>query len=173
MSQPPLGLGLATYTIRFPAFVTDVTYRRGRDVDLKTIVDSALSQPRDVERVVVLRRTGSDIAWTAGRDISWEDFVMGAAGHPTGFATMESNEQAYGIDLGSVERVFSAGEVLNAPAWEWFQKKVFQNRIPVIDHMWQADSTWIWSRIPASRTEAACAAFPCRPASARFGVCLR
>jgi acetyl-CoA synthetase len=45
-----------------------------------------------------------------------------------------------GRDLSTLTRVFSAGEVLNAPAWEWLQKKVFADRIPVIDHMWQTET---------------------------------
>ena len=43
-------------------------------------------------------------------------------------------------DLSSLERVFCAGEVLNAPAWEWLQKAVFEDRVPVIDHMWQTET---------------------------------
>ena len=43
-------------------------------------------------------------------------------------------------DLSSLERVFSAGEVLNAPVWEWLQKVVLEDRIPVIDHMWQTET---------------------------------
>jgi acetyl-CoA synthetase len=43
-------------------------------------------------------------------------------------------------DLGSLERMFSAGEVLNAPAWEWLQRTVFEDRVPVIDHMWQTET---------------------------------
>jgi acetyl-CoA synthetase len=43
-------------------------------------------------------------------------------------------------DLGSLSRVFCAGEVLNAPAWEWLQKEVLRDRIPVIDHMWQTET---------------------------------
>src|SRR5262245_27575224 len=46
-------------------------------------------------------------------------------------------EPARGHDLGSLTRVFCAGEVLNAPAWEWLQRQVLQDRVPVIDHMWQ------------------------------------
>jgi acetyl-CoA synthetase len=45
------------------------------------------------------------------------------------------------IDYRNLERVFCAGEVLNAPAWEWMQKKIFKNRIPVIDHMWQTETS--------------------------------
>ena len=42
--------------------------------------------------------------------------------------------------MSSLERVFCAGEVLNPPAWEWLQKQVFHDRIPVIDHMWQTET---------------------------------
>lgn len=49
-------------------------------------------------------------------------------------------EAAEGIDLGSLTRVFSAGEVLNPPAWEWFQQEIFEDRIPVLDHMWQTET---------------------------------
>jgi acetyl-CoA synthetase len=43
-------------------------------------------------------------------------------------------------DLASLTRVFSAGEVLNAPAWEWLQLEVLENRVPVLDHMWQTET---------------------------------
>lgn len=43
-------------------------------------------------------------------------------------------------DKSSLTKVFCAGEVLNAPAWEWLQKKVFDDHIPVIDHMWQTET---------------------------------
>jgi len=43
-------------------------------------------------------------------------------------------------DLGSLERVFCAGEVLNAPAWEWFQKEALGDLVPVIDHYWQTET---------------------------------
>ena len=42
--------------------------------------------------------------------------------------------------LPSLERVFCAGEVLNAPAWDWLQKDVLADRIPVIDHWWQTET---------------------------------
>ena len=43
-------------------------------------------------------------------------------------------------ELASLERFFCAGEVLNAPAWEWLQKEVLADRIPVIDHYWQTET---------------------------------
>jgi acetyl-CoA synthetase len=50
------------------------------------------------------------------------------------------DEPARGYRLGSLERLFCAGEPLNAPAWEWLQKTVLDDRIPVIDHMWQTET---------------------------------
>ena len=47
---------------------------------------------------------------------------------------------AHRHELASLERVFCAGEVLNAPAWEWLQEKVLRGRVPVIDHMWQTET---------------------------------
>jgi len=39
-------------------------------------------------------------------------------------------------DLRSVKLVACAGEVLNPAAWERLQNKVFDDRLPVIDHIW-------------------------------------
>jgi acetyl-CoA synthetase len=50
-------------------------------------------------------------------------------------------EPARRFDLSPVERVVCAGEVLNPPAWEWFQKEVFDDRVPVLDHMWQTETS--------------------------------
>jgi acetyl-CoA synthetase len=44
------------------------------------------------------------------------------------------------FDHRSLERVFCAGEVLNAPAWRWLQHDVLRDRVPVIDHMWQTET---------------------------------
>jgi len=49
-------------------------------------------------------------------------------------------EPARKHDLASLERLFCAGEVLNAPAWEWLQKEALQDRVPVIDHYWQTET---------------------------------
>src|ERR671933_156884 len=48
-------------------FCADLTYRKGKDVPLKGIVDEALRDAPTVERVVVLRRGGDGIPMTAGR----------------------------------------------------------------------------------------------------------
>jgi acetyl-CoA synthetase len=236
-------------------FTTDVTYRKGRDVPLKGIVDDAVATAGDVvERVVVLRRTDAEVPMQAGRDLWWDDFLALGAAQDAAHAVLEANEPAFilatsgttakpklavhthgpyqvfircmgewmfglgpddvwwstsdigwivghsyivyaplllgcttiayegaldypdpqtfyrvvdehtvsGIftsptavrllmrygtdvarrfDLRSVTRVVCAGEVLNPPAWAWLQKEVFEDRIPVIDHMWQTETS--------------------------------
>ena len=57
----------------------DGGYRRGSVLALKPIVDEAAAQCPSVEHVVVLKRAGNDIAWTAGRDVWWHEAVAGAA----------------------------------------------------------------------------------------------
>ncbi|HUR97504.1 MAG TPA: acetate--CoA ligase [Pyrinomonadaceae bacterium] len=58
------------------AIVTaDGGYRRGKEIRLKEIVDSAAEQCPSVENVVVFRRTGSPIDMTAGRDHWWHDLM--------------------------------------------------------------------------------------------------
>jgi acetyl-CoA synthetase len=49
-------------------------------------------------------------------------------------------EPARRSDLSSLEKVFCAGEVLNAPAWDWLQNRLLKGRVPVIDHMWQTET---------------------------------
>ena len=44
------------------------------------------------------------------------------------------------VDHSRLERVVSAGEVLNAPAWDWLQNTILDGRVPVIDHMWQTET---------------------------------
>jgi acetyl-CoA synthetase len=234
-------------------FATDATYRKGKDVPLKGIVDDALADAPTVETVVVLRRGQREVAMTPGRDITWDEFLGKADGQDDAHVELEANEPAfilatsgttakpklavhthggyqvyvysmakwmfglrpqdvwwstsdigwvvghsyivfapllvgcttiayegaldhpsaeqfytivernkvsgvftsptavrllmrYGAaparahDASSLERVFCAGEVLNAPAWEWFQKDALQDRIPVIDHYWQTET---------------------------------
>src|SRR5213078_1473839 len=61
-------------------FATDVTYRKGKDVPLKGIVDDAVAAAPTVERVIVLRRGAAAVPMTAGRDITWDEFLRGAGG---------------------------------------------------------------------------------------------
>jgi acetyl-CoA synthetase len=77
-------------------FTADVTYRKGKDVDLKPIVDEALATTTHaVEHVVVLRRAGRDAALSAPRDMTWDAFLERGAGQPSVHEVMEANEPAY------------------------------------------------------------------------------
>jgi acetyl-CoA synthetase len=233
---------------------SDATFRKGRNVALKPIVDQALEQAPAVRTVVVHQR-GREVECdlVEGRDLRWEDFLAGGEGEDDSHEEMEANDPAYilatsgttakpklavhthgghqvhinamadwvfgldeadvwwstsdigwvvghsyivyapllagcttiayegaldhpgpetfyrviaenqvtgvftsptavrllmkygaeaaqACDIGSLDRVFCAGEVLNAPAWEWLQKEVLRDRIPVIDHMWQTET---------------------------------
>ena len=231
----------------------DIGYRKGTEVQLKEIVDSAMEMGGEkVEHVVVLRR-GGESPVTSDRELGWDEFIERGEGYDGGHVSMEANEPAYilatsgttakpkltvsthggyqvhihsmgrwvfglkpsdiwwstsdigwvvghsymvyapllagcttivyegaldhpepdvvwrlieelGVtglftsptavrllmrygeaqarehDLSSLERVVSAGEVLNAPVWKWLQEVVLEDRVPVIDHMWQTET---------------------------------
>ena len=51
------------------------------------------------------------------------------------------DEPLRSIDHSRLERVVCAGEVLNAPAWDWLQNTILRGRVPVIDHMWQTETS--------------------------------
>ena len=235
-------------------FTADVTYRKGKDVALLPIVAEAVQKTGStVERVIVLERTGA--AHRGDRQITWDEFLAGAAGQSGHHVAMESNEPAFILatsgttakpklaihthggyqvyvfcmgrwcfglrptdvwwatsDIGWIvghsymvygplltgcttvvfegaidhphaasnwrvvveefgatgiftsptavrtlmrygdaplksvnharlERVVCAGEVLNAPAWDWLQNTILEGRTPVIDHMWQTETS--------------------------------
>ncbi len=236
-------------------FTADITYRKGKDVKLKSIVDGALDEVENiVEHVVVLTRGAENAPMKDSFDMTWEEFMQRAAGQTGECVAMEANEPAFilatsgttakpklaihthggyqvhivsmarwvfglkptdvwwstsdigwivghsyivyapliigcttlafegaldhptseanwkvaieefsvsgvftsptavrllmrygdiplgGVNHENLERIFCAGEVLNAPAWDWLQNKVLKNRIPVIDHMWQTET---------------------------------
>lgn len=62
----------------------DGGFRRGAPSALKPAVDEALAKGgTTVEHVLVVRRTGQDVAWTEGRDVWWSDVVDGASDQHT------------------------------------------------------------------------------------------
>ncbi len=85
-----------------------------------------------------LDHPGQDAVWALIEELG----VQGIFTSPTGVRLLMrfGNEPAQRHDLSSVERIFCAGEVLNAPAWAWLQQEIFGDRIPVIDHMWQTET---------------------------------
>ena len=237
-------------------FTADITYRKGKEVPLKPLLDEALQSLGDtVERVVVLRRSSDESWMKPDRDITWDAFLAGADGQSGDWVSMEANETAFilatsgttakpklaihthggyqvhvvsmgrwcfglkstdvwwatsdigwivghsymvygpllagcttvvfegaldhpepeanwrivveelgatgiftsptavralmrygdgplgSVDHSRLERVFSAGEVLNPPAWDWLHNTIFKGRVPVIDHMWQTETS--------------------------------
>src|SRR5688572_15672318 len=61
----------------------DGGYRRGAPSALKPAVDEAVGKAADlgqkVDKVLVVRRTGQDVAWDEGRDVWWHDSVEKAS----------------------------------------------------------------------------------------------
>ncbi len=58
---------------------TDGQFRRGTAVPVKDNADAAVSGDNSIEHVLVLRRTGCEIAWTEGRDVWWHETVETAS----------------------------------------------------------------------------------------------
>ncbi|HKM56335.1 MAG TPA: AMP-binding protein, partial [Isosphaeraceae bacterium] len=57
----------------------DGGYRRGKVVPLKENADGAAAECPLLQHVVVYRRTGSEIAWTPGRDHWWHELEVNAS----------------------------------------------------------------------------------------------
>ena len=56
----------------------DTSYRRGTEIQLKKIVDEALTQCPTVQHVVVYRRSGTPVAMKEGRDVWWDESMLAA-----------------------------------------------------------------------------------------------
>ncbi|MBW0253954.1 acetate--CoA ligase [Cellulomonas sp. PS-H5] len=54
---------------------SDGQFRRGQAVEVKSAADAAVEGLDHIEHVLVVRRTGQDVAWTEGRDVWWHDVV--------------------------------------------------------------------------------------------------
>ena len=53
----------------------DGQYRRGSSMPLKPAVDEALEGETPIRNVLVVKRTGDDVAWNSDRDLWWHDVV--------------------------------------------------------------------------------------------------
>ncbi len=62
---------------------SDGGYRRGAPSALKPAVDEARTKTDVVEHVLVVRRTGQDVAWDDEVDVWWHDVVDGASSEHT------------------------------------------------------------------------------------------
>ncbi|MFL6733223.1 MAG: acetate--CoA ligase [Sphingomicrobium sp.] len=57
----------------------DEGLRGGKSIPLKANVDKALTHCTSVQKVIVMRRTGAEVAMTAGRDLWWEEAESGVS----------------------------------------------------------------------------------------------
>jgi acetyl-CoA synthetase len=57
----------------------DGGYRRGKPAALKPIVDDSVKDCPSVEHVLVVRRTGQDVAWDSTKDLWWHETVEPAS----------------------------------------------------------------------------------------------
>jgi len=77
-------------------FTANVTYRKGKEFDLKTIVDEALTLvPQPVEHVVVLQRGTASATLTDDRDMTWDAFLEHGSGQSGVHESMEANQAAF------------------------------------------------------------------------------
>ncbi|MBI2680427.1 MAG: AMP-binding protein [Candidatus Solibacter usitatus] len=75
-------------------FTADHLQRRGKLIPLKEKVDHALEKAPCVEKTIVYRYHGGDVAWTPGRDLWWDDAVRGQSAECDSLP-MESEGQAF------------------------------------------------------------------------------
>ena len=61
----------------------DGGHRRGNPSALKPAVDASLEGGTSVRNVLVVRRTGQDVAWTEGRDLWWHEALEAASDQHT------------------------------------------------------------------------------------------
>ncbi len=62
--------------------------RRGKPVRMKDVADEAVRDVPSIEKVVVFRRTGTDVPWNDARDVDWAHLV---ADRPTDLAPIETD----------------------------------------------------------------------------------
>ena len=72
----------------------DGGFRRGSVVPLKKAVDEAISRAPGVSKVLVVKRTGENIAMKAGRDV-WYDEAIAGAGAVCAPESMDSEDPLY------------------------------------------------------------------------------
>ncbi len=60
-------------------FAADGCMRRGRVVPMKAVADQAVERVATVRHVIVLKRVGIDVQWTAGHDHWWHELIQGQA----------------------------------------------------------------------------------------------
>ena len=79
-------------------FMTDITYRRGKDVPLDHFVRGALDNEgagEVVERVIVERRRDDSPEVAPGKEMTWDEFLAAGEGGDGSWVPMEANDPAF------------------------------------------------------------------------------
>ena len=125
---------------------SDGGYRRGTPSALKPAVDAALDHAdTSVQKVLVVRRTGQDVAWNDSRDIWWHD-AMAAAGDTHVAQGMESEHPLFILytsgTTGKPKGIFhTTGGFLTQAA---YTNSVVHDLHPETDVYWcTADIGWV------------------------------
>jgi len=58
---------------------SDGNFRGNKAIEVKSVVDEALEKSSNIEKVIVLNRTGTEVTMKEGRDIWWEDALEGVS----------------------------------------------------------------------------------------------
>jgi acetyl-CoA synthetase len=123
----------------------DGAWRRGQIVPLKESADTAMAETPSIERCLVVRRTGQDVAMQDGRDVWWDDLVPGQAAECPA-EPMDSEDLLYllytsGTTAKPKGIMHSTGGYLTQVAWT--HQNVFDIN-PDTDVYWcAADVGWV------------------------------
>jgi acetyl-CoA synthetase len=123
----------------------DGAWRRGQVVPLKESADNAMAETPSIERCLVVRRTGQDVAMQDGRDVWWDDLVPGQAAECPA-EPMDSEDLLYllytsGTTAKPKGIMHTTGGYLTQVAWT--HQNVFDIK-PETDVYWcAADVGWV------------------------------
>src|SRR5690606_32712054 len=56
---------------------SDGNFRGAKAIDVKGVVDEALEKSSTIEKVIVLKRTGTEVKMKPGRDVWWHEAIEG------------------------------------------------------------------------------------------------
>lgn len=73
----------------------DGAYRGAKEIPLKSVVDDALSQCRDVKRVIVYERTQCAVSMIHGRDVWWGDEMAKVTDHDFPAEEMDAEDPLF------------------------------------------------------------------------------
>src|SRR5205809_353880 len=129
--------------------------RRGQVVKMKETADEAAAASPSVRHVVVYRRLGREIPWTARRDLWWDELVANEpdrcpalpveAERPcliiyTSWTTAVRGLMPHGAEhvlaheLSSLRILGSTGEPWNPEPYRWLFENVGKARVPIINY---------------------------------------